>query len=120
MRPSNVATPEDLAVLFKPRRQQPERRFNDRVKLYAKRGGWLPYHNLHARGSDPGFLDLTLMRPPRLVVAELKVPPNTTTDWQKVWLAYWRVLAELAGPHLTIEVYEWTPDDWPQIEAVLT
>lgn len=110
----------DPAVPTGGRRRQPERYFTDRVKRYARRGGWLPFHNLHPQGSDPGFLDLTLLRAPRLVLAELKVPPNVhPTDWQEVWLAGWGTLARLAGPHLSIEVFIWTPDDWSDIERVL-
>lgn len=126
-RASNWATPDDMDALFgdrsaRPtqRRQQPERYFTDRIKRYARRGGWLPYHNLRPKGSDPGFLDLTLLRVPRLVVAELKVPPNVTpSEWQSAWIETWKTLALLTGPHMTIEVYLWTPDDWPEIMAVL-
>ena len=121
---SNLATPDDIDRLLgrvqPARRRQPERYFTDQVKRYARRGGWLPYHNLHAKGSDPGFLDLLLLRVPRLVIAELKVPPNVTpSDWQEVWLAGWRTLALLSGPHLSIEVFVWTPSDWDDIERVL-
>lgn len=119
-RPSNLATAEDLAALQKRPNQQPERRFTDRVKRYARRGGWLPYHTHRSKGSDPGFLDLTLIRVPRLIVAELKVPPNVKlSDWQDVWTLGWQTLALLAGPHLSIEVYCWMPADWPEIEEVL-
>lgn len=125
LRRANLATPEEYARALaqddppRPRRQ-PERHFTDRVKRYAVRGGWLPFHCLHAKGSDPGFLDLTLLRAPRLVVAELKVPPNVKpSDWQECWLAGWRTLALLAGPHLSIEIFVWTPDSWPEIERVL-
>lgn len=124
-RPANLATAADVARLLgrgdPPRRRaQPERHFTDRVKRYATRGGWLPYHTLRAKGSDPGFPDLVLLRVPRLVVAELKVPPNThPSDWQEVWLAGWRTLALLSGPHLSIEVFLWTPDQWSDVERVL-
>lgn len=123
-RPANWATPEEMARVLgsaqpRRRRDQPERRFTDGVKRYARRGGWLPFHNLHAKGSDPGLPDLILLRVPRLVVAELKIPPNTTTDWQDVWLTSFETLGMLAGPHLSIETYVWTPEDWPEIERVL-
>jgi hypothetical protein len=90
------------------------------VKRYAARGGWLPYHTLRSKGSDPGFPDLILMRPPRLVIAELKVAGGTVTDWQQAWLTGFEILARLAGPHLIIEIYVWRPADWPTIEAVLS
>lgn len=120
-----MATPEEieriraLAQPPKQRRRQPEKAFTSAIKRYAKRGGWLAFHNLHAQGSDPGFLDLILLRPPRLVIAEQKVEGRKTTDWQDVWIAYWQTLAMLAGPHLTIEVFVWEPADWPEIERIL-
>jgi hypothetical protein len=125
-RRENWASPADVERLLRsgrPRRQ-PERFFTDRLKRFARRGGWLPYHTLHAKGSDPGFLDVLLIRFPRLVVAELKVPPNTSpTDWQEVWLGAWRLLAMLLtlAPWITlrIEVYVWTPSDWEEITRVL-
>lgn len=116
--PANLATPEDLAQVYKRKPRQPERRFTDRCKRYARRGGWLPYHNLHAKGSDPGFPDLFLMRGNRIVIAELKVD-TAVTPWQDVWLSWWRCLALVSGPFLRIEVYVWRPADWPEIEAVL-
>lgn len=124
-RPSNLATAEDVAQLMgqlQPvrRRAHPERRFTDGIKRYARRGGWLVYHPLRSQGSDPGFLDLCLLRAPRLVVAELKVPPNVKpSDWQEVWLAGWRTLGLLAGPHLSIETYVWLPEDEPTILEIL-
>lgn len=122
---TNWATPDQLAQLrnwARPKRtiRHPERYFTDDVKRYARRGGWLPFHTLHAKGSDPGFPDLILLRVPRLVVAELKIPPNTTSDWQDCWLAGFASLGLLSGPHLSIETYLWTPADWPEIERVLT
>jgi hypothetical protein len=118
-RPANEISLEELYEQLPRRRQQPEMRFLGGVKRYAIRGGWLAFHNLRARGSDPGFLDLLLIRPPRLVVAELKVEGRKLTEWQTVWTLYWQTLAMLAGPHLSIEVYRWEPDDWPDIERVL-
>jgi hypothetical protein len=124
MAATNWATPDDLAKLKgtaqpRRRRQQPERHLTDRIKRYARRGGWLPFHPYRSEKSDPGFLDLTLIRVPRLVVAELKVGDNTLTDWQNVWRVNWEILSMLAGPHLSIEVYEWRPEDWPEIERIL-
>jgi hypothetical protein len=125
---TNLATPEQIASLqgeaearaARRRRGHPEQTFTDGVKRYAIRGGWLPYHTLRSKGSDPGFPDLILMRPPRLVIAELKVAGGTVTDWQQAWLTGFEILARLAGPHLIIEIYVWRPADWPTIEAVLS
>lgn len=124
MTAANLATPAQVARLQAGdparRRAQPERLFTDRVKRFARRGGWLPYHTLHAKGSDPGFPDLILLRVPRLVVAELKIPPNVRpSDWQQCWLTGFETLAALAGPHLSVEVFLWTPSDWMEITRVL-
>jgi hypothetical protein len=119
MRPSNLASPEDLARIITPRRRQPERRLTDKIKRYARRGGWLPFHPYRSEKSDPGFLDLTLIRPPRLVLAELKAGDNRMTDWQRAWFESWRLLSMLSGPYLSIEVYEWRDEDWPEIERIL-
>jgi hypothetical protein len=124
VRPSNLATPADLARLrggsaTGARRAQPERQFTDRVKRYARRGGWLPFHALRSKGSDPGFPDLILMRANRLVAAELKIPPNATTAWQECWLTGFATLGMLAGPHLSIESYVWWPDQMSEIERIL-
>jgi hypothetical protein len=127
MTAANWATPEEIARLqgaaqarTKRRRATPEQTFTDNVKRYARRGGWLCYHTLRSKGSDPGLPDLILIRGNRLVVAELKVPPNVRyTDWQRCWLTAFEILARLAGPFLSIEVYRWTPEDYPVIERVL-
>lgn len=131
----NWATPEEIQRLKgdaqaparpKRRQQRHEATFTDGIKRYAMRGLWLAYHTYRSDRSDPGFPDLILIRGNRLVVAELKVPREgrskkeaLPTDWQMCWLTAFRILAMLAGPFLSIEVYVWTPEDWPNIEKIL-
>ena len=72
-----------------------EEGFQGWVVDFAKRAArppWMRYHTRNSKGSDPGFPDLVLLRPGRLVVAELKVHPfsqkrGRPTDAQAAWLA---------------------------------
>lgn len=66
-----------------------------------------------------GWPDLFLVRPPRLVVAELKRDAPTAharekqlSDDQRVWLRLFEGCA-------AVEVHVWRPADWPDIERVL-
>lgn len=62
-----------------------EKALTTRVKQLARTLGYLPYHTWHSIHSDPGFPDLVLLRPPRLVFAELKVGKNTLSPHQERW-----------------------------------
>jgi hypothetical protein len=64
-------------------------------------------------GDARGFPDLVLLRPPRLVVAELKAERRRPTPDQQVWLDLFRAVPG-------VEVYVWRPADWPEIVRVLT
>ena len=57
-------------------------------------------------------MDLTAVRPPRLILAEVKSPWDRLTPDQREWLAQ---LAQVPG----IEVYLWYPKDWQTIVQVL-
>lgn len=67
--------------------------------------GWEPYHTFDSRRSPPGFPDLVLVRPPRCLFAELKMPSGRLTRDQ----ARWRLLLA-ACPGL--EYHLWTPREW--------
>ena len=77
------------------------------VRDLARLGGWLAYHTHDSRRSDPGFPDLVLVRPPDLVVAELKTEHGRMTGAQ----AHWIEALTACG----IEVHVWRPSD---VEAV--
>jgi len=77
----------------------------------ARQLGWFDYHPYDSRRSTPGWVDLTLIRPPRLVFAELKTQRGAVSKAQKA------VRALLEG--CAVEVYLWRPADWDQIETVL-
>jgi hypothetical protein len=74
--------------------------------------GWLCYHVWNSRHSPAGFPDEVMVRPPRLVFAELKIPPDKPTVAQDVWL---NTLAQLPGS----EVFVWEPDEFEEIIEVL-
>lgn len=82
---------------------------------------WLRYHTADSRKSHRGFPDLQLLRVepfPRLIVAELKgdteYGKKGPTDDQRRWLDYFSSL----GP--PVEVYLWTPSQWPGIQQILS
>lgn len=93
-------------------RQVSEKEWQAQVVRLAELHGWWAYHPYDSRRSTPGWLDLTLIRPPRFVVAELK------TEAGRVSRAQWTVidlLAECPG----VEVFVWRPSDWPEVERTL-
>lgn len=76
----------------------------------AKVNRWRLYHAYDSRRSAAGFPDLVLVRPPRLIFAELKTAKGRLTREQGGWLTD---LGALALPG--VEVYVWRPDDWNEI-----
>jgi hypothetical protein len=88
--------------------------FQDAILEAAQYAGWkLRYHTLIAIGSEAGFPDLVLIRPPRIVFAELKREGENLKPAQANWM---EALWQLGAP---IEGYVWRPSDWPAIERVL-
>lgn len=73
---------------------------------------WRHYHSWTSIHSPAGFPDLVLVRPPRLIFAELKARNRHPTRRQEEWLAD---LRSVPG----IETYLWRPDDLGEIERLL-
>ena len=102
-----------------------ERELQKAVLELARRLGWREAHFTTARTNNggyltpqqghPGFPDLVLCRPPRLVFAELKVGKNHLSGDQALWL---NGLKACTGT----EAYEWREQDWftGVIESVLS
>ena len=90
-----------------------EKQFLQQVKDLARLRGWQTYHNLNARGSDPGFPDLVLVRDGRLLFIELKTEKGRISPVQDIWLKRLREVG-------TVRAFLWRPHDWPEIEARLT
>jgi hypothetical protein len=77
--------------------------FQARVITLARSLDWLAYHTRWSRHSERGYPDLCLVRPPRLVYAELKVWPRTTLrPAQAVWIDRLRQV-----PHIETYVWVW-------------
>lgn len=89
--------------------------------------GWKVMHTRPARTGKGwrtplqghrGFPDLVLLRPPRLIFAELKSLSGKLTPEQEGWLDALELVAENGaadrGPfeHVAPETYVWTPRHW--------
>jgi hypothetical protein len=74
--------------------------------------GWEHYHPWLSIHSARGWPDLALVRPPRLVLAELKAEKGKVTPAQNRWLG-------LLGRCNGVEVYLWRPSDLDYVVKVL-
>lgn len=88
-----------------------EAEWQSEVIRLATIGGWRHHHQFNARRSAKGWPDLTLVRPPELVIAELKTERGRVSEEQKVWLA------DLSA--CGVEVYVWRPRDLEEVSARL-
>ena len=95
-----------------PLASQPEKQLLAQVRSLAKTFGFMTYHTHNSRKSEPGYPDLTLLKPRRLIFAELKREVGVMTVEQKEWLAR---LNTVPG----VEAYLWKPSDIDQIIAIL-
>ena len=91
-----------------------ERDFQAQVLRLAQSSGWACYHTHDSRKSQPGYPDLTMAKPGRLIFAELKTKTGKLTQDQAAWLNL------LATTVTGVEVYQWTPNDWDEILWILT
>lgn len=89
-----------------------EAQFQAQVVALARLFGWESYHPWLSVRSARGWPDLALVRPPRLILAELKSEKGKATVAQQRWL-------DLLGQCPGVEVYLWRPSDWPTIEEAL-
>lgn len=89
-----------------------EKAFQDAVRELALTHNWLYYHTFDARKSPPGYVDCTLVRGPRLLCAELKMPGKRPTPAQQAWL-------DALGQVRQVETRVWYPEDLDTILEVL-
>ena len=89
-----------------------EARFLKDVREAARLAGWETYHTLNSKGSEPGWPDLVLAKPGRVLMVELKTDHGRLTRAQQKWL---RLLATCPG----LEVAVWRPADWEKVLATL-
>ena len=90
---------------------QTEKAFQSAVRDYARLRGWRCYCVWDSRNSPKGWPDLVLLRPPRLVVAELKSTRGRLTKEQRETLN----MLVACG----VESYAWWPESWSIIEKTL-
>jgi hypothetical protein len=83
-----------------------------RVRSLAHTHGWQSYHTLHSQGSEPGWVDLVLLRGSTLKLVELKSQTGRVTPAQRQWLDG---LAQVE----TVQVHLWRPGDLAEVLAVL-
>ena len=89
-----------------------ERELQEAVRQLAALYGWRYFHVFNSRRSPAGFPDCVLVKPPRLVIAELKSDDGRVTPAQKVWLEDLR--------RSSCEVYVWKPADLQDIARILS
>ncbi len=97
--------------------KESESAFQQAVLDLAALTGWRAYHTHNSRHSAAGFPDLVLVRPPRLIFAELKTEKGRASVHQAVWLDDLGAVAEDCEP---IEVHLWRPSNWPDITTILS
>ena len=78
----------------------------------ARKLGWKHYHTHNSRRSPSGFPDLVLVKPPRVIFAELKREREDPDDEQLVWYG---LLIQCPG----VESYVWRPRDIDDVLQVL-
>lgn len=94
------------------RREETEAAFQAAVLELARLCGWLAFHPYDSRRNVAGWPDLALVKPPRLLIVELKTTRGRIRPEQRIWLT---ALAQCPG----VEVAVWRPRDWPAIERAL-
>ena len=89
-----------------------EKQFQSQVVELAAALDYSIYHPFYSQRSTPGWPDLTLVRPPRVLFVELKTAKGKLTLYQGIWADE---LKQCPG----VEYYLWRPDDWPEIGRIL-
>jgi hypothetical protein len=75
--------------------------------------GWEHFHAYDMRRSDTGWPDLLLLKPPRMLVLELKTERGKVSPEQEGWLALWAACGAMTAVI--------RPSDWHagRVEALL-
>lgn len=88
-----------------------EKAWQEIVVELATLYGWLHFHVYDSRRSDPGWPDLTLVKPPQLIFVELKTDKGRVRPAQRDWLTRLALCGQ--------EVYVWRPADLDDVNARL-
>lgn len=92
-----------------------ERDFSQQVVTLAQRLNWEVYRTWLSIRSPAGFPDLVLVRPPRVIFAELKMPRGRLSAPQRRWL---RTLASC--PPAEAYIWRWEEGILDAIRDILS
>ena len=84
------------------------RQVTDLARLYR----WHVYHPWLSIRSERGWPDVAMVRPPRLILAELRTDRGKVTPHQQEWL-------DLLGACPGVETHLWRPSDFDRIAEVM-
>ena len=91
-----------------------EKAFESQVKDLAKIHGWRYYHTWRSIHSPAGFPDVVMVKPPRVIFAELKSEHGKLSQEQEEWLF------DIANCKVdTVEAYLWRPSDLESIVDII-
>jgi len=90
-----------------------EKQFESQVKDLAKIFRWKYYHTWRSIHSPAGFPDCVMVRPDRIIFAELKSEKGQVSEAQQEWLDK----LEATGK---CEVYLWRPGQIEEIAEILS
>ena len=82
-----------------------EKELSQNVVDAARSFGWMVYRTWRSIHSEAGYPDLTMVKPPRVLFAELKRQGQRATMAQIEWL-------ESLGACPQVETYTWYPMNW--------
>jgi hypothetical protein len=102
----------DKSRVTMPERYQSERQLADAVRQLATACGWHVYLTYKSKHSPKGEPDLRMVRPPRVIFAELKSFHGRVTKEQAETL---ELLRQCPG----VEVHLWRPQQWDEIVGIL-
>lgn len=102
------------------RRVGAEELFQSDYDMLAAANNWHHYHTFRSKHSPPGYPDCITIKGGVMVVAELKVKPNKTSQMQESWLEAYRTFATAHDLADSVIVRVWYPEDWPEITEFLT
>jgi hypothetical protein len=88
-----------------------EKQWQQQVLDLATLYGWRHFHDRDPRGSDSGWPDLVLCRPPELLIVELKSQHGHLTRAQSEWLAALRACG--------VQVDVWRPSQFDEVHERL-
>lgn len=90
-----------------------ERDFQQQIIEAAHLLDWKVYHTYDSRRCQPGYPDLTMVKPPRVIFAEIKQEGKYPTPIQREWQ---EALRRCPG----VEVYVWKPSQWEDAVKILS